>query len=131
MSALFGAGPGVALRRSVDSLVPGRTRTVTGKSADDDLREGKQTLLIALAEEATDGAGRQLLADHLGSPAAGPEELQALRRLIEDTGARDRVEARITERTALARQAIAEASITPGARAALDALAVAATSRTA
>ena len=30
MSALLGAGPGVALRRSVDSLVPGRTRTVTG-----------------------------------------------------------------------------------------------------
>ena len=30
MSALFGGGPGLALRRSVDSLVPGRVRTVSG-----------------------------------------------------------------------------------------------------
>ncbi len=104
---------------------------VTGKSADDDLREGKQTLLIALAEEATDAAGRQLLADNLGDPAAGADALQALRRLIEDTGARARVEDRITERTALARAAIADAPIAPEARVALDALAVAATTRTA
>lgn len=104
---------------------------VTGKSADDDLREGKQTLLIALTEEQTDAAGRRLLADHLGDPSAGPEELQALRRLIQDSGARARVEERIAERTALARAAIADAPITGDARAALDALAVAATSRTA
>jgi geranylgeranyl diphosphate synthase, type I len=104
---------------------------VTGKSADDDLREGKQTLLIALAEEATDAAGRRLLADSLGDPAAGADALQALRRLIEDTGARARVEERITERTALARAAIADAPIAADARVALDALAVAATSRTA
>ena len=41
------------------------------------------------------------------------------------------VEQRITERTALARTAIAEAPIGGDARAALDALAVAATTRTA
>ena len=46
---------------------------VTGKSADDDLREGKQTLLVALAEEATDAAGRAAAAPTLlGNPAAGP-----------------------------------------------------------
>jgi geranylgeranyl diphosphate synthase type I len=104
---------------------------VTGKSADDDLREGKQTLLVALAEEQADAAGRQLLADGLGNPEAGPEQLQALRDLITDTGARVRVEERIAERTTLARAAIAEAPIAADARAALDALAVAATTRTA
>jgi geranylgeranyl pyrophosphate synthase len=104
---------------------------VTGKSADDDLREGKQTLLVALAEEQADAAGRQLLADSLGDPAADPGQLQALRDLIEDTGARARVEERIAERTGLARTAIAEAPIAADARAALDALAVAATTRTA
>ncbi|MGY1679426.1 polyprenyl synthetase family protein [Geodermatophilus sp. SYSU D01176] len=105
--------------------------SVTGKSADDDLREGKQTLLVALAEEAADGAGRRLLADTLGDPAAGPEEFDALRALIESTGARAQVERRIAERTALARTAIAEAPLADDARAALDALAVAATTRTA
>ena len=104
---------------------------VTGKSADDDLREGKQTLLVALAEERADGAGHALLRDLLGNADAGPEEFDALRRLMETTGARARVEERITERTALARAAIAAAPLADDARAALDALAVAATSRTA
>jgi geranylgeranyl diphosphate synthase type I len=104
---------------------------VTGKSVDDDLREGKQTLLIALAEEATDAAGRELLAEALGNPAAGPEEFQALRELLETTGARASVEQRITERTAQARAAIAAAPMAADARAALDVLAVAATARAA
>jgi geranylgeranyl diphosphate synthase type I len=104
---------------------------VTGKSADDDLREGKQTLLIALAEEATDDAGRRLLAEALGNPAAGHDEFEALRALIVHTGARDRVEQRIAESTSRARTAIAEAPLADDAKAALDALAVAATTRTA
>ncbi|NEK60392.1 polyprenyl synthetase family protein [Geodermatophilus sabuli] len=104
---------------------------VTGKSADDDLREGKQTLLIALAEEAADATGRRLLAGSLGDPDADAADLDALRDLLETTGARARVEERIAERTALARTAIAGAPIAADARAALDALAVAATTRTA
>jgi geranylgeranyl diphosphate synthase type I len=51
--------------------------------------------------------------------------------LIEHTGARGRVEQRIAERTALARAAIASAPITEDARTALDALALAATTRAA
>jgi geranylgeranyl diphosphate synthase, type I len=104
---------------------------VTGKSADDDLREGKRTLLVALAEQEADAAGRRLLAESLGNQAAEPEQLQALRRLLESTGARARVEERIAERTALARAGIATAPIAHDARAALDALAVAATRRAA
>ncbi len=104
---------------------------VTGKSADDDLREGKQTLLIALTEQATDAAGRRLLADVLGTPTAGPTEFDAVRALIDGTGARARVEDRIATRTAEARAAIEAAPLAEDARAALDALAVAATSRTA
>jgi geranylgeranyl diphosphate synthase type I len=104
---------------------------VTGKSADDDLREGKQTLLIALAEQKADDSGRRLLAESLGNADAGAAEFDALRDLLESTGARARVEERIGEQTALARAAIASAPIADDARAALDALAVAATTRTA
>jgi geranylgeranyl diphosphate synthase type I len=105
--------------------------SVTGKSADDDLREGKRTLLIALAEEAADAAGRRLLADVLGDPDAGPAALDAVRGLLETTGARAQVEQRIADRTAQARAALAVAPIDEDARAALDDLAVAATTRTA
>jgi geranylgeranyl pyrophosphate synthase len=104
---------------------------VTGKSADDDLREGKQTLLVALAEQEADTAGRALLAAVLGNQDAEAAEFDALRALFRSTGALDRVEERIAERTALARDAIAAAPIAEEARRALDALAVAATSRTA
>ncbi|MGK5113468.1 MULTISPECIES: polyprenyl synthetase family protein [unclassified Geodermatophilus] len=143
-AAIAGAGPwatdaytavglplGEAFQLRDDVLGVFGDPAVTGKSADDDLREGKQTLLIALTEEATDDAGRRLLAELLGNPDAGTEDLDALRALIEDTGARTRVEERIAERTALARTAIAQAPIADDARHALDALAVAATSRTA
>jgi geranylgeranyl diphosphate synthase type I len=143
-AAIAGAGPdvteactaiglplGEAFQLRDDVLGVFGDPAVTGKSADDDLREGKQTLLIALAEEATDDAGRRLLAEVLGDPIAGQEEFDAVRLLLETTGARARVEERISERTNLARGAIAAAPLTADARAALDALAVAATTRTA
>jgi geranylgeranyl diphosphate synthase type I len=143
-AAIAGAGPevteaytaiglplGEAFQLRDDVLGVFGDPAVTGKSADDDLREGKQTLLIALAEEEADEAGRRLLATSLGNLDAGPDELDALRDLLESTGARARVEERITERTALARSAIAAAPLAEDARSALDALAVAATSRTA
>ena len=143
-AAIAGAGPeigeaytaiglplGEAFQLRDDVLGVFGDPAVTGKSADDDLREGKQTLLIALAEESADAAGRRLLDDLLGNADAGSEEFDALRALLESTGARARVEERIAERTALARAAIAAAPIAGDARAALEALAVAATSRTA
>ncbi|SET03811.1 geranylgeranyl diphosphate synthase, type I [Geodermatophilus poikilotrophus] len=143
-AAIAGAGPravelytaiglplGEAFQLRDDVLGVFGDPTVTGKSADDDLREGKQTLLVALAEEAADDAGRQLLGEALGNPGAGPEEFEALRALMESTGARAQVEQRIAERTALARTTIADAPLADDARAALDALAVAATTRTA
>ena len=143
-AALAGAGPdvvedytaiglplGEAFQLRDDVLGVFGDPAVTGKSADDDLREGKQTLLIALAEQEADAAGRQLLGEVLGDPTAGSDEFDAVRRLLETTGARARVEERIAERTAVARRAIEDAAIADDARDALDALAVAATSRTA
>jgi geranylgeranyl diphosphate synthase type I len=143
-AAIAGAGPevveaytaiglplGEAFQLRDDVLGVFGDPAITGKSADDDLREGKQTLLISLAEESTDAPGRRLLDDLLGNAEAGPEEFDALRAVLESTGARAKVEERITERTALARSAIAAAPLAEDARAALDALAVAATTRAA
>ncbi|MCO7219798.1 polyprenyl synthetase family protein [Klenkia sp. PcliD-1-E] len=103
---------------------------VTGKSADEDLREGKQTLLVALAEQATDDAGRALLHDVLGDPGSTTDQLDAVRDLMRSTGALQQVEDRISTQTTAAREAIADAPVTGEARTALDALAVAATTRT-
>jgi geranylgeranyl diphosphate synthase type I len=143
-AAIAGAGPEVAEAYAAIGLPLGEAfqlrddvlgvfgdPLVTGKSADDDLREGKQTLLVALAEQAADTGGRALLTEALGNQEADAEQFDALRALFRSTGALDLVEERIADRTAVAREAIAAAPITEDARRALDALAVAATSRTA
>jgi geranylgeranyl diphosphate synthase type I len=143
-AALAGAGPdaletctaiglplGEAFQLRDDVLGVFGDPAVTGKSADDDLREGKRTLLVALTEEGTDDAGRALLAGALGNSAADPDELDGVRRLMTGSGALDRVEQRIAEQTTRARDAIAGAPLAADARRALDALAVAATTRAA
>ncbi|MEI4271046.1 polyprenyl synthetase family protein [Klenkia sp. LSe6-5] len=103
---------------------------VTGKSADEDLREGKQTLLVALTEAAADAEGRALLRRVLGDAGSSAGDLDAVRDLMRRSGAVEQVEDRITTQTAAAREAIAEAPVLDDARTALDALAVAATTRT-
>ena len=101
----------------------------TGKPAGDDLREGKRTLLVALAMERATPAQSALLRDGLGSPTLDARQVHEMRSVLVDTGALDEVEKRIAARTAEARHGLREAAIRPDARAALDSLAVAATQR--
>jgi geranylgeranyl diphosphate synthase type I len=101
----------------------------TGKPAGDDLREGKRTLLVALAMERATPDQATLLRDHLGERGLDPHQVHALRSVLVDTGALDAVEERIAARTASARTGLRTAPISPAAREALDSLAVAATQR--
>ena len=101
----------------------------TGKPAGDDLREGKQTVLVALAAQRADGHRLKLLRQGLGDAkldAAGVTELQEV---IVDTGALDEVEERIGRRTEVALEALDRAPITDEARGVLAELAIAATAR--
>ena len=75
---------------------------ITGKPAGDDLREGKQTVLIARAHELTDAAGRAILTSALGTGDGVP----ALTELIRDCGALDAVESDISRLEAEADAAI-------------------------
>lgn len=101
----------------------------TGKPAGDDLREGKRTLLVVLAQQAaSDGQRKQLAALH-GNPALDGEGVAELRDILRDTGAADAVEQRIDVLTRQARQAVADSAISEPAREVLDLLALAATAR--
>ncbi len=102
----------------------------TGKPAGDDLLEGKRTLLVALAVQGASAEHAQALRTGLGDRDMDAARVHALRRIIVDTGALDQVERRIADRTAQARAAL---HLLPSAatREALDALAVAATQRSA
>jgi geranylgeranyl diphosphate synthase, type I len=101
----------------------------TGKPAGDDLREGKQTVLVALAAAQADAGQLELLREGLGDAALDAGGVAALQKVIIETGALDAVEQRIEERTALALIALERASVEDEARTVLAELAVAATAR--
>lgn len=102
---------------------------MTGKPAGDDLREGKRTLLVALAMDRADAGQAALLRTGLGKRDLDSHEVHELRSVLVDTGALDEVEKRIAARTSEARTGLRAAAIRPAARAALDELAVAASQR--
>jgi geranylgeranyl diphosphate synthase type I len=103
--------------------------SVTGKPTGDDLREGKHTLLTALAMQAADADQAQALRVGLGDRGLDDDRVAELCAIILGTGALEQVERRISERTAEARTALADAPINEAARTALDTLAGLATDR--
>jgi geranylgeranyl diphosphate synthase type I len=103
--------------------------SVTGKPAGDDLREGKHTLLTALAMQAADPEQAAALEAGLGDRSLDDGRVAVLRQIILATGALDQVEQRIADRTAAAKQALADAPLAEPARAALNALAEAVSDR--
>jgi geranylgeranyl diphosphate synthase, type I len=76
---------------------------LTGKPVGEDLREGKPTLLMALAAERASATQREVLA-RAGGPHLGRSDIEAVQEVLVDTGALDEVEATIA---ALTDQAIA------------------------
>ncbi len=125
----YGVPLGEAFQLRDDLLGVFGDPATTGKPAGDDLTEGKRTVLVALALETADAADAARLEAGLGRPLDA-EEVAGLQRVIERTGAHDRVEKRIEELTADALRALAPAPLTATAKERLAALARAATQRT-
>ncbi|MGW6413040.1 polyprenyl synthetase family protein [Streptomyces vinaceus] len=94
-----------------------------GKPALDDLREGKATVLIALALERADHAQAAQLRLLLGDRGLTEEQAATARRLIAATGADRKVEGMITERYDQALLALEKTSLAPAAAHALRHLA--------
>lgn len=104
--ARYGAAVGEAFQLQDDLLgMFGKAETV-GKPVGDDLREGKFTFLIHHALSAATPEQREALEAALGDPGVTPDEVARVQRILEETGARSRVEAMIEERLLSARQAL-------------------------
>jgi geranylgeranyl diphosphate synthase type I len=101
----------------------------TGKPAGDDLAEGKRTVLVALALDAAPPAAAQRLDAALGTPLS-PADVDELRGIIEDSGARAQVEEVIGSLADHAVEALRSADVDEQARVVLTELAAAATQRT-
>ena len=100
----------------------------TGKSTLSDLREGKETLLIAYARADTAWAEVESL---FGSSSLTNADGDRLRRVIEESGALVFVESLITERCEDVHQLIRHASLPPALAGQLTALIAACNARTA
>jgi geranylgeranyl diphosphate synthase type I len=125
----YGLALGEAFQLRDDVLGVFGDPSVTGKPAGDDLREGKHTLLTALAMESAGAEQSALLRGRLGDRDLDDDQIERLRHAIVATGALERVEQRITKRTEEARTALTTGAISDEARTALDGLARAATDR--
>lgn len=119
----FGIPLGEAFQLKDDLLGTFGDATLTGKPVAEDLREGKPTLLYALASEAATGAAARLLADRFGAADLTGDEVGALQKIFADTGARDEVEETIDRLVGQSLTAAASLPVTEEARDALVQLA--------
>ena len=84
---VFGEQVGIAFQLRDDVLGVYGDPDLTGKPAGDDLREGKRTVLLAMAWRRTDRAGRVLLSRVLTNQGADAGLIAAASDLIRDCGA--------------------------------------------
>ncbi len=125
----FGLPLGEAFQMRDDVLGVFGDPSETGKPAGDDLREGKRTVLVAMALDAASPAQAAVVRRHLGDPHLEDTGVAALREVLTDTGALDRLERLIAELLDDAVVALRAAPVEPAAREVLLELALAATSR--
>jgi len=125
----FGLPLGEAFQLRDDLLGVFGDPAVTGKPAGDDLREGKQTALIALAVERASAADGGMLLGLLGRSDLTAADVQRAQEVITATGAASEVEAMISARLDAALSALDDIALEPAGRDALVTLASAASYR--
>lgn len=118
----IGLTAGEAFQLRDDVLGVFGDEAVTGKPAIDDIREGKRTMLVALAQESATLRERRVLDDCLGNPDLDVTGLARVRAVFESTGALERVEQRIVELAEDAFGIIAGAAVDDETRQALSGL---------
>lgn len=83
----YGEKVGVAFQLRDDELGLFGDEQTIGKSVLSDLREGKNTLLFVKAYEKANASQRQTLEEVFGSPNAIEEQLEKVRKIVNETGA--------------------------------------------
>ena len=125
----YGVPLGVAFQLRDDVLGAFGDPARTGKPSGDDLRDGKRTVLVAIARERATPAQRRVLDTRLGDPGLDETGVAEVRAVITSTGALAECELMIDSDVAEALRALEDAPIPGQAREALAELAVVATAR--
>jgi geranylgeranyl diphosphate synthase type I len=101
----------------------------TGKPSGDDLREGKRTVLMALAFENADASQKSMFEKLIGHPELTANQISDLQELIIKTGAVTKVESMIEDFTKQALAALTHSGLSPLGKSLLTAMAGIATKR--
>jgi geranylgeranyl diphosphate synthase type I len=125
----YGLALGEAFQLRDDLLGVFGEPATTGKPAGDDLREGKQTALVALAYERGSADDHQVLDDALGRAGLTEADIARVRAVITNCGAATEIEAMIASRLDESLAALSSVPLEPTAREELVALADAASYR--
>jgi geranylgeranyl diphosphate synthase, type I len=112
----FGVPLGVAFQLRDDLLGVFGDPSVTGKPAGDDLREGKRTLLVALARESMPAGSVRLLDELLGDPELDDDQIRVVQASLRDSGAVAEIERRIEDGLREAIEVLASAPLSRSAR---------------
>ena len=112
----FGLPLGVAFQLRDDVLGVFGDPALTGKPSGDDLREGKRTVLVALARERLTPSARRLLDELLGDPELSDSQVELLQNTIDESGAVTELERLIEANTGVALEAISDAPLSRSAR---------------
>lgn len=127
----FGLPLGIAFQLRDDVLGVFGDPAVTGKPSGDDLREGKRTVLVALARKKLPQNATRLLDELLGDPELSDQQVAMLQASIRDCGAVEEVERIIDHNVRIALAAMGAAPISSAAKTQLVALADSVVKRTA
>ena len=125
----YGLPLGIAFQLRDDLLGVFGDPAQTGKPAGDDVREGKRTVLLAIARSRATAGQAQVIGRYLGDPLLDEAGTAEIRAAITGTGAVAECERMISRNVSEAIAALDGAPMTGEARAALAELAVAATAR--
>jgi geranylgeranyl diphosphate synthase type I len=126
----YGIPIGIAFQLRDDILGVFGDPARTGKPVADDLREGKRTVMLAIAGERASPRQAAVLESAVGDPLLTDAGAAQVRAVIAGTGALAECEAMIDRNVKEALAALGSAPITPESKSALADLAIAATSRT-
>lgn len=125
----YAAAVGEAFQLRDDVLGVFGDPDVTGKPSGDDVREGKRTVLLALARAAASPDQHAVLDAHVGDPALDPRGVERVREVLVATGALAEVERRIGALADDALRALDDLTLPPPAGPALARLVGTATRR--
>lgn len=127
----YGHDIGIAYQLRDDQLGVFGDPQVTGKPAGDDLREGKRTVLLALAlqnADQKDPASAEYLRTHLGT-TDDADVISKMSQIIEDSGAPAEIEERIDALTQSGLAHLAKANVNADVHELLHSLALRSTAR--